>query len=77
MNQSQPHLNASQMLAPAPARGASDYDWWDTPDDIDDDWRPVVAVSNRAWLDAFGCTPSNRAMPPPQHRAAPRPGAQA
>ena len=75
MIQSQPHLNASQMLAPAPARRASDYDWWDTPEDIDDDWQPSSAVSDRAWLDAFGRTPSNRAMPLPQHRAAPRPGA--
>ena len=75
MIQSRPHLNASQMLAPAPARRASDYDWWDTPDDLVEDWHSAIAVSDRAWLDAFGRTPSNRAMPPPQHRAAPRPGA--
>ena len=76
MTLSQPHLNASPMLAPPPTRRASDYYWWDMPEDIDDDWQPASALSDRAWLDAFGRTPSNRAMPPPQHRAVPRPSAQ-
>ena len=76
MIQSQPHLNDSQMLAPPPTCRASDYDWWDMPEDLDDDWQPASPVSDRGWLDAFGRTLSARPMPPAQHRAALRPGAQ-
>ena len=54
MNHLEPSLNSSPKLALRPARRASDYDWWDTPDDIDDDWNPPSEVDERGWVEAFG-----------------------
>lgn len=54
MNHVVPSLNASRKLAPPPARRASDYDWWDTPDDMDDDWIAPSQVNERGWVEAFG-----------------------
>ena len=75
MMQTQTHLNASRKLAPPPARRSSDYDWWDTPDDIDDDWHPPREVNDRGWLEAFGLTVRDMVIPPEQHPALRQPSA--
>ena len=76
MMQTQAPLKASRKLAPPPAHRASDYDWWDAPDDIDDDWHPPGAVNERGWFETFGHKVSDMVLPPAQRQVAPRPGAQ-